>query len=132
MSETNYSAVIEESSMELSARDKVKMKDTQNAVSILDFAKDARQNSYKAVIENVKGYVVLAIHNESSQDKDYKNFVIIDGEGNKYVTGSNSFWRSFKDIFDELKNEAEPWSVEVNLLPSKNYKDKDILTCSLV
>ena len=32
----------------------------------------------------------------------------------------------------EMKNETEPWSIQLNLLPSKNYKDKEILTCSLI
>lgn len=130
--ETNYSAVIEESSMELTARDRIKFKDTQNAISLLDMARDAKMNNAKAVIDNIKGYVTLNIHNDASADKDYKNFVIVDGAGNKYVTGSLSFMRSFMDIFNEMKNEPEAWSIELNLLPSKNYKDKEILTCSLV
>lgn len=130
--EANYQATIEESSMELTARDRIKFKDTQNAISILDMAKDAQNQGAKAVIDNIKGYVVLAIHNEKSDDVDYKNYVIVDEAGNKYVTGSRSFMNAFMDIYNEMKNESEAWSIELNLLPSKNYKDKEILTCSLV
>ncbi len=129
---SNYSATIESTNLELSARDRIKYKDTQNAVSLLDFATDAKNNGAKAIVENIKGYVVLDIHNESSEDVDYKNYVIIDGEGDKYVTGSNSFFNSFYAIYTEMKDETEPWSIELNLLPSKNYKGKEILTCSLV
>ena len=86
----------------------------------------------KAIVENIKGYVVLDIHNEKSDDVDYKNYLIVDGNGDKYVTGSASFMNSFLDIYKEMKDETEPWSIQLNLLPSKNYKDKEILTCSLI
>lgn len=128
----NYSATITETSMELTAREKVMFKDTQNAVSLLDLAKDAKANGAKAIVENIKGYVVLDIHNEKSDDVDYKNYLIVDGNGDKYVTGSASFMNSFMAIFMEMKDETEPWSIQLNLLPSKNYKDKEILTCSLI
>ena len=128
----NYSATISDTSMELTAREKIMFKDTQNAVSLLDLAKDAKANDAKAIVENIKGYVVLDIHNEKSDDVDYKNYVIVDGNGDKYVTGSQSFMNSFLDIFKEMKDEEEPWSIQLNLLPSKNYKDKEILTCSLI
>ena len=132
MTESNFKSTIVESSRELTAREKVKFKDTQNAISINELAETAQKEGAKAIIENVKGFVVLDIHNEKSDDKDYKNFVIITDAGKKYVTGSTSFWNSFVDIYDEMKNETEPWSLEVNLLPSKNYKGKFVLTCSLV
>lgn len=128
----NYSATISDTSMELTARERIMFKDTQNAVSLLDLAKDAKANDAKAIVENIKGYVVLDIHNEKSDDVDYKNYLIVDGNGDKYVTGSQSFMNSFMDIFNEMKNETEPWSIQLNLLPSKNYKDKEILTCSLI
>ena len=128
----NYSATISDTSMELTAREKIMFKDTQNAVSLLDLAKEAKANDAKAIVENIKGYVVLDIHNEKSDDIDYKNYVIVDGNGDKYVTGSQSFMNSFLDIFNEMKNETDPWSIQLNLFPSKNYKDKEILTCSLI
>lgn len=128
----NYSAVIAETNMELTARERIMFKDTQNAVSLMDMAKDAKANDAKAIVEDIKGYVVLDIHNEKSEDIDYKNYLIVDREGNKYVTGSASFFSSFKAIFDEMVNETEPWSIELNLLDSKNYKGKEILTCSLI
>ena len=129
---SNYSATISDTSMELTAREKIMFKDTQNAVSLLDLAKEAKANGAKAIVENIKGYVVLDIHNEKSEDIDYKNYVIVDGNGDKYVTGSQSFMNSFLDIFNEMKNESDPWSIQLNLLPSKNYKDNEILTCSLI
>lgn len=129
---SNYSATIAESSRELSARERVMFKDTQNAISINELAEEAHKDGAKAFIEGVAGYVVLDIHNDKSDDKDYKNYLIIDKDGQKYVTGSQAFWNSFKSIYDEMADETEPWSIEINLLPSKNYKGKNVLTCSLI
>ena len=128
----NYSATIAETSLELTAREKVMFKDTQNAVSMVALARDAKENDAKAIIENVKGYVVLDVHNEKSDDVDYKQYVIIDNNNDKYITGSESFMNAFMDIFREMKDETEPWSIQLNLLPSKNYSGKEILTCSLI
>ena len=130
--ESNYSATIAESSRELSARERVMFKDTQNAISINELAEETHKEGAKAFIEGIAGYVVLDIHNDKSDDKDYKNYLIIDKDGQKYVTGSQAFWNSFKSIYDEMADETEPWSIEVNLLPSKNYKGKNVLTCSLI
>lgn len=129
---SNYSATIAESSRELTARERIMFKDTQNAESLLDLAEEAKKNNGKAIIQNVVDYVIVDVHNEKSDDVDYKNYLIIDGDGQKYVTGSESFWNSFMAIYTEMENETEPWGIELNLLESKNYKGKFILTCSLV
>lgn len=129
---SNYTATIAESSRELSPRERVMFKDTQNAISINELAEEAKANGAKAFIEGIAGYVVLDIHNDKSDDKDYKNYLIMDKDGQKYVTGSQAFWNSFKSIYDEMAGETEPWNIEINLLPSKNYKGKNVLTCSLV
>ena len=129
---SNYSATIVESSRELTAREKVMFKDTQNAISMNDFAEQAKAEDGKAIITDVKGYVHISIHNDKSEDKDYDNYLIIDGAGDKYVTGSQAFWNSFMDIYNEMKDETEPWGIQLNLIPSKNYKGKNVLTCSLV
>jgi len=129
---SNYSATIAESSRELSARERVMFKDTQNAISINELAEEAHKDGAKAFIEGVAGYVVLDIHNDKSDDKDYKNYLVIDKDGQKYVTGSQAFWNSFKSIYDEMAEETDPWNIEINLLPSKNYKGKNVLTCSLI
>lgn len=129
---SNYSAEIVEASREFTARERVMFKDTQNAISMNDFAEQAKSEGAKAIIENVKDYVHIMIHNEKSEDKDYDNYIVVDGAGDKYVTGSQAFWNSFMDIYNEMKDETEPWGIQLNLIPSKNYKGKNVLTCSLV
>ena len=128
----NYSATIVDSSRELTARERVMFKDTQNAISMNDFAEQAKAENGKAIIENVKDFVHITVHNEKSDDKDYDNYLVIDANGEKYVTGSQAFWDSFKAIYDEMKNESEPWGIQLNLIPSKNFKGKNVLTCSLI
>ena len=128
----NYSAEIVETSRELTARERVMFKDTQNAISMNDFAEQAKTEGGKAIITDVKDFVHIMVHNDKSDDKDYDNFLIIDGAGDKYVTGSQAFWNSFMDIYNEMKDETEPWGIQLNLIPSKNYKGKNVLTCSLV
>jgi hypothetical protein len=128
----NYSATIVDSSRELTARERVMFKDTQNAISMNDFAEQAKAENGKAIIENVKDFVHITVHNEKSDDKDYDNYLVIDANGEKYVTGSQAFWNSFKAIYDEMKNESDPWGIQLNLIPSKNFKGKNVLTCSLI
>ena len=130
--ESNYSATILDASRELTARERVMFKDTQNAISMNDYAEQAKSEGGKAIITDVEDYVHITVHNEKSDDKDYDNYMIIDGDGQKYVTGSQAFWNSFMDIYNEMKDETEPWGIQLNLIPSKNYKGKNVLTCSLI
>ena len=50
---SNYTATIAESSRELSARERVMFKDTQNAISINELAEEAKANGAKAFIEGI-------------------------------------------------------------------------------
>ena len=122
-----YSVSIRECSTELTARERIKVKDTTNAIKL----DEAASGETPLVIRPV-AYVVLDIHNEKSDNKDYPNYIIMDDEGNKYVTGSDSFWTSFKEIFEEMQNENEAYEIEVYKVDSKNYKGKQFLTCSIV
>lgn len=121
-----YSVKIVESSKELTAKEKLKFKDTSNAIRI----DEATQDSKLVIAPDY--YVVLDVHNEKSDNKDYKNYIIVDKQGNKFVTGSESFWTSFRDIFVEMSGEDEEYEIEIYRLESKNYKGKSFITCSIV
>lgn len=123
---TGYSVEIKESSRDLSAKERIMLKDTSDAVK-LDLACDE-----EVVIITPDSYAVLNIHNEKSDNKDYENYILQDENGEKYVTGSPSFWSSFMDIYNEMKKETEKWSIKVYKLDSKNYKGKQFLTCSII
>ena len=120
-----YEVTIKEASMELTAKERIRLKDTSNAIK-LDTATDEAPLTISP-----KAFAILSIHNEKSDNVDYLNYIIVDKDGNKYVTGSESFWSSFKSIWDEMETEAEEWELEIYKLDSKNYKGKKFLTCSL-
>lgn len=123
---TGYSVTIKETSRELSPKERVAIKDTTSCVRLDDATKDAKVKIIPSL------YCVLGIHNEKSEDKDYENFVIVDVDGVKYVTGSTSFWSSFMDIAREMEGETEDWGIEVYRVSSKNYKGKFFITCSII
>ena len=125
----DYSVLISEVSQELTAKERIMLKDTTNAIKLDELT----QETDEKVIISPAIYAVLDIHNEKSeQNKDYKNFIIIDKFGKKYVTSSESFWNSFMDIANEMAGEQEEWSIEVYRVPSKNFKGKEFLNCSIM
>lgn len=137
----NYSAVIEFASKTLTGKQKAMLKDTTNALSLDELTKskpikDEAGNQVGlepcTVVIDPDFYVVLGVHNEKSKDKDYKKYVIVDKSGTKYITGSESLMRSFKDILADMEGEDEEYGIEVYRMPSKNYAGRDFLTCSIV
>lgn len=121
-----YSVTIKYVSKELSAKERVMIKDTTNAVSLDEVTQGA-----KFVFEP-DYYAILNVHNEKSEDKDYTKYLIVDKGGNKIVTGSESFFTAFNDIMEEMEGTDETFEIEAYRLPSKNYKGKEFITCSIV
>ena len=127
-----YKATIRESSKELSAKERVMFKDFSNAKSMVDYVHEAREVGGKATID-VDSYVVIDVFNPKASDNtDYTVYLVIDKNGEKYYTSSQAFWSAFANIYSEMKDSNEEWGVELVLIPSKNYKGKEILTCSLI
>lgn len=123
---TGYSVKIKETSRDFTVKQRIALKDTSDSIKL-----DTACDENTVIIEPVD-YAVLAIHNEKSDNVDYENYVIIDKNGDKYVTGSASFWSSFMDIYEEMDNEDEAWAIKAYKLDSKNYKGKKFLTCSII
>ena len=123
---TGYSVKIVNASKELSARDRVAVKDTTNAIALDDATKES------PLVIGIDYYVELAVHNEKSEDKDYKKYIVVDKSGNKFVTGSESFFTAMLEIMDEMSGSGEDFEIQVYRMPSKNYKGKEFLTCSIV
>lgn len=119
----NYEVKIAEASKELTKKEQIQL--IQG-----DFEKlnDATQEA--PVLINVDWYAVLNIHNEKAQDKDYENYVIKDKNGTFYSTGSVSFWDSFLDIMNVMKDEPD-WELKVIRKASKNRQGKEFLTCTV-
>lgn len=123
-----YAVKVKECSKKLTAKERIQIKDTTNSIK-LDSA--TQQGD---VLINPDYYAILEIHNEKSDNPDYLNYVIVDKTGQKYVTGSESFWSSFKGIYDEMAEDegGEAWSVMATRIPSKNRPGKDFITCYVV
>ena len=122
----DYEVKIRRTSKELSAKDRIKIKDTTNAIRLDEATADG------AIIISPDYFAVLDIHNEKSEDKDYSQVVLVDVAGNKYVTGSASFLTAFENIVDEMDGIVEEYQIEVYRRESKNYKGKSFITCSIV
>lgn len=122
-----YKATVKESSWEMSAREKLRYTDFTDVLQ-LDEATQAGD-----LIIDVDKWAVVMVHNEKSDTVDYVKYVIIDKEGQVYVTGSESFWRSFTAIYEVMSEEEETvYSIKVYRRESKNYKGKDFLTCRII
>ena len=123
----DYEVKIKSTSKELTARERVLLKDTRNAIKL-----DEAVGETPLVI-TPDYYAVLDIHNEKSkEDKDFENYLIVDVGGNKYVTGSHSFFEAFTEIVEEMDGTGEEYQIEIYKLDSKNYKGKKFITCSIV
>lgn len=121
-----YSVEIKKTSKELTKKQRIAIKDTTDAIQLDDATKE------NALIITPVAYAILDIHNDKSENPDYEVYVVVGDDGQKYVTGSISFFSSFLLIFDEMKDEDDEWGIKIFRSPSKNYKGKDFLTCSIV
>lgn len=124
----NYKVTIKETSRGLTPRERVKIKDTSEAIKLDEATKSGE------VIITPDFYAILNIHNEKANPQDYENYLIVDKSGTRYITGSPSFWDAFTEIADELTEigDTEDFQIKVYKMDSKNYKGKQFLTCSLV
>lgn len=120
-----FSVNIADTSRELTKIERVKFKDNGNAIKL-----DEAVSIDESIIIYPVMWVVLSIHNEKSEDKDYSQYLVVDRDGKKYLTGSPSFWNGFMDIWTEMGGE-EGWAIEIYKRESKNYKGKTFLACSV-
>ena len=122
-----YKATVKESSWEMSAREKLRYTDFTDVVQL-----DEATQSGDLIID-VDKWAVINVHNEKSDTVDYVKYVIIDKDDQVYVTGSESFWNSFTQIYEVMSEEGETtYSIKVYRRESKNYKGKDFLTCRII
>ena len=125
--DTTYKAMVEDASWTMAAREKLRYTDLTDAIQL----DEATQSG--DVIIDVDKWAVINVHNEKSDTVDYMKYVIIDKDEQVYVTGSESFWKSFVQIYEVMSEEGETtYSIKVYRRESKNYKGKDFLTCRII
>ena len=129
---TDYSTKIVTSSRELTVKEKITLKDFNDCTGL------------DTVVTNEQGFIIdpdviveVQVHNERAKDdKDYTTIVILDKDGTKYSTSSNSLRDSISDIMDELADLEETdradLKIKVFKKPSKNYSGKYFLTATVV
>lgn len=129
---TDYSTKIVTTSRELTVKEKITLKDFNDCVGL------------DTVVTNEQGFIIdpdviveVQVHNERAKDdKDYTTIVILDKDGTKYSTSSNSLRDSISDIMDELADLEETdradLKIKVFKKPSKNYSGKYFLTATVV
>lgn len=124
-----FVAKIRESSKELTAKERVAIKDTSNAISI-----DEVTAAEGKLVIDYAFHVIIDIHNDHSDNKDYVKCVVVDKTGTKYVTGSESFRNALFEIVSEMAEagEADNIQIECYRKESKNYKGKTFITCSII
>ena len=124
-----FTAKIRESSKELSAKERVAIKDTGNAISI-----DEVTAADGTLVIDYDYHVIIDIHNEHSDNKDYVKCVVVDKSGKKYVTGSQSFTNALVEIVNEMADAGEGDNIQIECYrkESKNYKGKSFISCSII
>ena len=123
-----YKAVVARASKELSAKEKIMLKDMSDAIKLDDEVKE------QALVIKPDFYAIINVHNEKSDTKDYTKIVLVDKtSGNKYTTGSMPFITTFENIMEEMEDAGEEdFELKVYAKESKNYKGKYFITCSII
>ena len=115
--ETTFRTEVIKSSRELTAREKVQLKDTAGCTSL-----DLVSKTDPDAVIMVTGYVILGVHIDSEKgEKDYEQLVILSDNGEKYITGSGSFRSSFLGIWEDMQTDPVPWGIKVKRIPSKHF-----------
>jgi hypothetical protein len=130
MGETNrtYSAKLVSATRELSAKERVATKMFIGAEQLDELT----QRDENAVLIDIDYVAVVEVYNEKSDNKNYNKYVYVDKDGTMYISGSETLYRTYEEIAEEMEGENEPWSIKVIRRESTNYKGKDFLTCMLV
>ena len=119
-----YKAVVARASKELSAKEKIMLKDMSDAVKLDDAVKE------QAIVIKPEFYAIINVHNEKSDRKEYEQYLIQDAEGVWYATGSQAFWDTFIDIWTDMDGEDD-FSLNIYKVESKNYRGKYFITCNI-
>lgn len=129
---TTYTAEILETSKDLTVAQKIAIKNTSDAIRLNDKAEETGIDGFNVTVDY---YARISVHNEKSRkEKDYEQLVIVDVDGVKYVTGSESFENAFFDIVDELIDNDINTNFTIHIVgkPSNNYAGRCFITCGLV
>lgn len=123
-----YKAKVVKSTKEISVREKIRLK------NFSDFIQLDEATELEPVLIDIDYVATVHVENDKSDNPEYDKQVYIDKNGQCYVSGSETLFRQFEDIYDEMSEEGleDEITIKVYKSPSKNYKGKSFLTCNLV
>lgn len=131
MAERNYTADVTSSLKELNARQRIAVKDFSSAEKLNDLI-TAENPHFRIDVDNI---VKVSVHNEQSKgNTDYAVVIIIDKDGNKFRTGSETAYTSALEIYRELEAANElgaGFVLDFYKVKSNNF-DGDFIKCNLV
>lgn len=124
-----YSVKIINTSKELSAKEKIRIKDFTAASQLDDIIQPGEH-----FMLDYDFHAVMEVHNEKTNNanKDYKKVVIVDKAGNAFVTGSESFLTAMEDIISEMADSGEEFQLDCYKVDSKNFQGKQFITCTVI
>lgn len=125
---TGYTVEIVETSKELTAKEKVRIKDFSAAQQLDEIIKNG-EHFYL----DYSYHALMRVHNEKTKNekKDYDKLVIVDKNGNSYVTGSESFLSAMTEVLAEMDGTGEEFQLDCYKVDSKNFAGKQFLTCTV-
>lgn len=119
--------VVEVYGAELTAKERIMFKDFSNMIPLNEECDES------AFIIKPVCCAKVEVHNEKSENKDYSVYVVKDENGALYYTSSETFYRSYTDLLEELETDGiTDFEIKVYKKESKNYKGKGFITCSLI
>lgn len=120
-----YKTTITETSMQLTARERLMMEDTTDAIKLNDLKDD------EDLVIAPKAYALLHAEDDEGFNDPYDKFIVTDAEGKKYTTGSKAFRDNFMKIWNVMSEEGEAFEIKIYKVKSKN-RDGSFLTCSII
>ena len=122
-----FNVIVTNTMKTLSKKDQLQLKDLSDAIKL----DQATQEKGTVIIEEVVNMVSLKLVSDDPQNpQEYSKTVITDAEGNRFVTGSESFSRRAWDIAEDM--DGEPFGLKVYRRPSKNFAGREFLSCSVI
>ena len=95
-----YKAKVVKATKEVSAREKIRLKNFSDFIQL-----DEATENDSALID-IDYVATVHVENDKSDNPEYYKQVYIDKNGQGYVSGSETLFRQFEDIYEEMKNEG--------------------------
>lgn len=125
----DYKALITGGSRDFTAKERIALKDVTECEKLDEIIQPGQP-----IFINPIDYAYIEIHNEKSSNKDYKVLVVIDEDGTRFSTSSESFMSAFENLWDDatdLRADGEDFRFKLYKKESKNFKGKYFLTCGI-